>query len=83
MDARHQDPEVINQVLEIIKAIPKVVEKCETSYEKAWARNTVHFYTEFVDYVEKNAKEFGYSTKECIAALDMMHNLLQRSFQLQ
>lgn len=43
LDARHQDPEVINQVLEIIKAIPKVVEKCETSYEKAWARNTVHF----------------------------------------
>ena len=36
LDARHQDPEVINQVLEIIKAIPKVVEKCETSYGKAW-----------------------------------------------
>ncbi|OOM77148.1 allantoate amidohydrolase [Clostridium puniceum] len=63
LDARHQDPEVINQVLEIIKAIPKVVEKCEASYEKAWSRNTVHFHSEFVDYVEKNAKEFGYSTK--------------------
>lgn len=63
LDARHQDPEVINQVLEIIKAIPKVVEKCETSYEKAWSRNTVHFNSEFVDFVEKNAKEFGYSTK--------------------
>jgi len=64
LDARHQDPEVINQVLEIIKAIPKVVEKCEASYEKAWSRNTVHFHSEFVDYVEKNAKEFGYSTKK-------------------
>lgn len=63
LDARHQDPEVINQVLEIIKAIPNVVEKCEASYEKAWSRNTVHFHSEFVDFVEKNAKEFGYSTK--------------------
>ena len=63
LDARHQDPEVIDQVLEIIKAIPKIVEKCETSYEKAWSRNTVNFHSEFVDYVEKNAKEFGYSTK--------------------
>jgi len=64
LDARHQDPEVINQVLEIIKAIPKIVEKCEASYEKAWSRNTVHFHSEFVDYVEKNAEEFGYSTKK-------------------
>jgi N-carbamoyl-L-amino-acid hydrolase len=64
LDARHQDPEVINQVLEIIKAIPAVVEKCEASYEKAWSRNTVNFYPEFVAYVEKNAKEFGYSTKK-------------------
>lgn len=63
LDARHQDPEVIKQVLTIIKAIPKVVEKCEASYEEAWSRKTVNFYPEFVDYVEKNAKEFGYSYK--------------------
>jgi len=63
LDARHQDPEVIKQVLEIINAIPKVVEKCEASYEEAWSRKTVHFYPEFVDYVEKNAKEFGYTSK--------------------
>lgn len=63
LDARHQDPEVIKQVLAIIKAIPKVVEKCTVSYEEAWSRKTVNFYPEFVDYVEKNAKEFGYSCK--------------------
>jgi N-carbamoyl-L-amino-acid hydrolase len=63
LDARHQDPEVINQVLEIIKAIPKVVEKCEASYKEAWSRKTVHYYPEFIDYVEKNAKEFGYSSR--------------------
>jgi N-carbamoyl-L-amino-acid hydrolase len=63
LDARHQDPEVIKQVIEIIKAIPEVVEKCEASYAEAWSRKTVKFYTEFIDYVEKNAKEFGYSTR--------------------
>lgn len=63
LDARHQDPEVIKQVIEIIKAIPAVVEKCEASYEEAWSRKTVKFYTEFIDYVEKNAKESGYSTR--------------------
>lgn len=64
LDARHQDSEVIKQVVRIIKAIPKVIEKCQASYEKAWSRNTVHFYPEFVGYVEKNAKEFGYIAKK-------------------
>lgn len=63
LDARHQDAEVIKQVLDIIKAIPKIVEKCEASYEKAWARNTVEFNSEFVNYVENSAKEYGYTAK--------------------
>lgn len=61
LDARHQDSEVIKQVVRIIKAIPKVIEKCQASYEKAWSRKTVNFYPKFIDYVEKNAKEYGYS----------------------
>jgi N-carbamoyl-L-amino-acid hydrolase len=63
LDARHQDPRVIKQVLAIIEAIPAVVEKCQTGYAKAWARDTVSFYTEYVDLVEKNAKELNYTTK--------------------
>jgi len=63
LDVRHQDSEVIKQALEIIKAIPIVVEKCEASYEEAWSRKTVNFYPEFRDYVEKNAKDYGYSAK--------------------
>ncbi|GFZ33741.1 Zn-dependent hydrolase [Clostridium zeae] len=62
LDARHQDPEVVKQVVEIIKKVPGVVEKCEVSCKKLWARNTVKFYPEFVHYVEKNAKEYGYSS---------------------
>jgi N-carbamoyl-L-amino-acid hydrolase len=63
LDARHQDPEVIKQVLAIIKAIPEEVEKCKVSYNEAWSRATVSFYPEFVDFVEKNAKAYGYTTK--------------------
>ncbi len=63
LDARHQDPEVIKQVLEIIKAIPAEVEKCKVSYQEAWSRATVTFYPEFVNYVEKNANTYGYTSK--------------------
>jgi N-carbamoyl-L-amino-acid hydrolase len=63
LDARHQDPEVIKQVLSIIKKIPSEVEKCQVSYEEAWSRKTVSFTSELVDYVEKSAKELGYSNR--------------------
>lgn len=61
LDARHQNPEVIRQVLEIIHKIPKMVEKCEVSYEEAWSRKTVQFTPELVDFVEKSAKDYGYT----------------------
>jgi beta-ureidopropionase / N-carbamoyl-L-amino-acid hydrolase len=63
LDARHQDPEVIKQVLHIIQKIPAEVEKCQVCYTKAWARKTVTFTSELVDYVEKGAKELGYSNR--------------------
>lgn len=63
LDARHQDPEVIKQVLAIIKKIPSVVEQCKVSYEEAWSRRTVSFTSELVDYVEKSARECGYSNR--------------------
>jgi len=63
LDARHQDSEVIKQVFEVIKKIPSVVEQCEVSYEEAWARKTVSFTTELVDYVELSAQECGYSNR--------------------
>jgi len=63
IDARHQDPAVIKQVVEIINKIPAEVEKCKVSYEEAWSRKTVNFTSELVDYVEKSAQDFGYSNK--------------------
>ncbi|GLC79749.1 allantoate amidohydrolase [Lacrimispora brassicae] len=61
LDARHQDPEVIKQVLAVIKRIPRVVEQCKVAYEEAWSRKTVSFTAELVDYVEISAQECGYS----------------------
>ncbi|MDR1770926.1 MAG: Zn-dependent hydrolase [Hungatella sp.] len=63
LDARHQDPEVIKQVLAVIKKIPSVVEQCKVSYEEAWSRKTVSFTSELVDYVEISAQECGYSNQ--------------------
>lgn len=60
LDARHQDPAVIRQCIEIIKKIPPVVEKCNFSYAEAWSRATVAFYKPYVDFVEQSAKELGY-----------------------
>lgn len=63
LDARHQNPEVIRQVLEIIRKIPLEVQKCKTSYQEAWSRKTVAFTSELTDYVEKSASEYGYTSK--------------------
>jgi N-carbamoyl-L-amino-acid hydrolase len=63
LDARHQNPDVIRRVLEIIKKIPLEVEKCEVSYSEAWSRRSVAFTPELVDYVERSAKECSYSNK--------------------
>lgn len=61
LDARHQDPEVIKQVVKIIENIPKELAKCKVSYKQLWSRKTVAFNEEMVGFVEKNAKENGYS----------------------
>ncbi len=63
LDARHQDPAVIEQVLAVIRSIPSELEKCGVAYAKAWSRNTVAFTPELVDLVQKSAGEYGYSSR--------------------
>jgi amidase, hydantoinase/carbamoylase family len=63
IDARHQDPAVVEQVVEIIKKIPPVVEKCKTSYKEAWSRKTVQYFPEYIDDVEESAGELGYKAR--------------------
>lgn len=61
LDSRHRNPEAIKKVVEVIKALPKEVAKCAISYKENWARNTVPFKPEFVNFVQKNAEALGYS----------------------
>lgn len=63
IDARHQNPEVIKQVVEIIKHMPKEFDKCEVKYQEAWARNTIEFNQELVGFVQKSADANGYTSK--------------------
>ncbi len=63
LDARHQNPEVLQQVLKIIRKIPGEVEKCKVSVQEAWSRKTVAFTPELVGYVEKAARDLGYSCR--------------------
>jgi N-carbamoyl-L-amino-acid hydrolase len=37
LDVRHEDPEIIKQVIKIIENIPKEVFGCKTDYELSWA----------------------------------------------
>ena len=64
LDARHQDPDVIKQVVEIIKNMPKEFDKCEVKYEEAWARDTIEFNEELVGLVQKSADAYGYTNKK-------------------
>lgn len=61
LDARHQDPEVIKQVVKVVENIPKELAKCNVSYKELWARNTVNFNKELVDAVQKSVDALGYS----------------------
>lgn len=62
LDARHQDPKVINKVVEIIHSVPYEVNKCSVSFKELWSRKTVAFYKEYVDIVEKSTNQYGYSS---------------------
>lgn len=63
LDARHKDPAVVQQVVEVIKNLPTELEKCAVSYKELWSRKTVKFYDSFVDIVEKNVNGLGYTGK--------------------
>jgi N-carbamoyl-L-amino-acid hydrolase len=63
LDARHQNPEALQQALHIIRKIPSEIERCKVSYQEAWSRKSVAFTPELVDIVEQSAYEYGYTNK--------------------
>lgn len=63
-EARHTDPEVLQQVVEVIESLPQEVAKCEASFEKQWGRETVDFDAEVIESIEEATKDLGYSYNE-------------------
>ncbi len=63
IDARHEKPEVVAQVVDILKGIPKEIAKCRTETALAWERDTVYFDKNLVSYVKESADELGISNQ--------------------
>ncbi len=60
LDARHRDPEVIRQVVQVIESLPAEIRGCSVAYRRQWARDTVDFKPEMVGIVEENVNKLGY-----------------------
>jgi N-carbamoyl-L-amino-acid hydrolase len=67
LDARHQDPEIIRQVVEIIQRIPPDVKKCKVTYEQTLFRKTVQFTPALIDVIEQSANDYGYVSRRLYA----------------
>lgn len=61
LDARHEEPSVIEEVVEVIKALPGEIHGCSVSVREQWARNTVYFSSDMVNVLEDCVKSLGYS----------------------
>lgn len=58
IDARHENPEVLEKVLEIVKSCEgKDWAGCTCKVEKAWNRDTVYWDKKLVDYCKSAAEE--------------------------
>ncbi len=67
LDARHENPEVIRQVVEIIREyVPSEVEKCSVASQVAWTRDTVYYDKKLVGFVQESVDELGYSNRKTI-----------------
>ena len=61
-DCRHEDPKVLDQVLEIVKGCAdKEWSGCTCKVEKAWNRDTVYWNKTLVGYVKESCEELGVS----------------------
>ena len=63
LDSRHQDMDVLAQVVDIIENLPKEVYGCKLSFEEHWGRKTIKFDDKMLGFIERSAKELGYSCK--------------------
>ncbi|MCT6817806.1 MAG: M20/M25/M40 family metallo-hydrolase, partial [Lysinibacillus fusiformis] len=61
IDSRHQDPEVMEQVEDILHALPETAGGCNIHPVKLWGRETVYFDTAICNEVERACQSFGYT----------------------
>ncbi len=62
LDSRHEDPKVLEQVLDIVKTCEeKIWSGCTCKVEKAWNRDTVYWDEKLVSFVKKSAEEMNVS----------------------
>lgn len=69
IEARHQNPEIIQQVEEVIQGLAQssMKEKCEVKTTKLWGRDTVWFDREVVDSIEQSVKSLGYPYRKMVS----------------
>ncbi|WP_324730370.1 Zn-dependent hydrolase [Lysinibacillus fusiformis] len=61
IDSRHQNPEVMEQVEDILQALPETAGGCNIHPIKLWGRETVYFDTAICNEVERACQSFGYT----------------------
>ncbi|MDO4552160.1 MAG: Zn-dependent hydrolase [Bacillota bacterium] len=60
IDVRHEDPKVLEQVMNILKSLPeKTWAGCKCEIAEQWKRDTVYWNKELVGYVKASAEELG------------------------
>ncbi|MEG0472708.1 MAG: Zn-dependent hydrolase [Solibacillus sp.] len=62
LDSRHQDPEVMRKVEEILSSLSSEENGCSIQPVKLWGRDTVFFDAAICNEVEKSCENFGYSS---------------------
>ncbi|KPN95384.1 Zn-dependent hydrolase [Lysinibacillus sp. ZYM-1] len=61
IDSRHQNPEIMQQVEDILNALPERAGGCTIQPVKLWGRETVYFDAAICNEVERACQSFGYT----------------------
>ncbi|MDO4960656.1 MAG: Zn-dependent hydrolase [Eubacteriales bacterium] len=65
IDVRHEDPEVLNKVREILFKLPeRKWQQCDCEVVLGWNRDTVYWNKTLVGYVRDSVNELGYSNMD-------------------
>lgn len=64
LEARHVDPNIIEQAESIIKNLPNSFANCNVNVVEAWSRDTVYFNEDLVNDIQKSVDLLGYSNQK-------------------